>query len=621
MPRPAAPLLALALTLLPLGAPAQHPYRHYSEAVQVRTARTQPVVSYRLRVDSSDLTAFAVEMRIRNAPDTVRLAMAAHPEYDDRYSRYLTDLRVERNGAAATVAREDSAVWRVVAPAGDLIVRYRIVLPTPQESPRAAWKPFLSPTGALLGGPHSFLYVLGQTLGPSHVSLDLPASWRIATALEPTSDPRTFFAPTVDALMDSPVLAGALRDWHFAVDGVPHHVVYWPSPGATPFDTVALVNGLERIARQAVALFGRAPYREYTFMLQDNAYGGLEGRSSVTIGAPRADLARHPEWTFSEVAHEFTHTWNLMRIHPEEYGDVDFRTQKPVAGLWFSEGLTMHYADVFLRRAGLPTQDSTRIAHAETLIGRYLASPGNARFSAEQISRVAYNAAPGALGDYNASVHLVGELLGTMLDLAIRDATDNRRSMDDVMRVMLDRYSAERGFNGRDVERAAVEVCGCTTVRSLFASHVRGAAPIDFDRWLGLAGFRTTIARAPVLDRDGRPAMDLRMRAWQPAERAPLQIIIGDPTSRWGRAGLHSHDRLVAINGTAMKTWPDVRTLLAAAHAGDTLHFDVMRPAGAYRANVVMGGYERPAVRIMPVENATARQLAVREGWLARGRP
>jgi predicted metalloprotease with PDZ domain len=308
-----------------------------------------------------------------------------------------------------------------------------------------------------------------------------------------------------------------------------------------------------------------------------------------------------------------------MRIRPEEYGDVDYRTQKPVAGLWFSEGLTMHYADVFLRRAGLPVQDSTRIAHLETLIARYLASPGNARFSAEQISRVAYNAEPGALGDYNASVHLAGELLGTMLDLVIRDATAGRRSMDDVMRLMLERFSGERGFSGRDVERAVAEVCSCAAARRLFEAHVRGAAPIDFDRWLGLAGLRMATSRTPALDRDGRPAVDLRVRAWQPAEGAPLRMIVSDPASAWGRAGLHTRDQLVSINGTAMRSWPEMRTMLVAAHIGDTLRFQLARPSGPARATVVVRGYDRPVVRIETIPEPTSRQRAVLSGWLARG--
>src|SRR5439155_332524 len=304
-------------------ASGQNPLRDYTEGV------AQPVVGYTLRVDAGDLSGFDVELRLRNVPDTFRLALVAHPEYDDRYWRYVEALRVATSNGAATVTREDSALWRVVAPGGEALVRYRIHLP-PAESPRAAWRPFLTATGGLVGGPHSFMYVVGATLAPSHVTLELPPEWEIATGLEPTPDPRTFCAPS-------------------------------------------------------------------------------------------ADLARDPGALLGEVAHEYFHTWNLMRIHPVEYGDVSYRTPPRARGLWWSEGLTMLYADLLRRRAGLPVFDSTRVAHLEGLIGRYLANPGNYRFSPESVSVMAYGAEPGALGDYSASTHLQGELLGTMLDLIVRD--------------------------------------------------------------------------------------------------------------------------------------------------------------------------------------------------------
>ena len=612
--------LALSLLAISATASAQHPLIHFSDGVDVRFSRAQPIVSYRLRVDPSDLAGFTVEMRVRNAPDTIRLAMAAHPEYDDRYWRYLTGLSAETRAGTSVPVREDSAVWRLTTRGGEAVVRYRIQLPVPQESPRAAWRPFLTTTGGLVGGPHAFLYIVGATLAPSHVTLDLPGEWSIATGMTPTSDPRTFFSPTVDMLVDSPMLVGRFRSWGFTIDGVPHRVVYWPTPEATPFDTTALVRGVEAITRQAIGLFGRAPYRDYTFMYQDGAYGGLEHRNSVTIGAPSAELARGPRFTLSETAHEYLHTWNLMRIRPDEYGDVSYRTQRPVAGLWFSEGLTMHYADLLQRRARLPTSDSTRVAHLEYLIGRYLASPGNARFSAEAISRVAYNAQPGALGDYGASVHLVGELLGNVLDLAIRDATDNRRSMDDVMQLMLERYSGPRGFTGRDVERTVGDVCRCDVSR-VFDQYVRGAGSIDFDRYLALAGLRTEVSWAPALDREGHPELDLRMRAFSPGQGEPLRMIITNPSSTWARAGLHTNDRLVSINGKPVSAWPEVRAAVNAARLGDTLRFEVVRASAAPEvAKVIMSGYSRPTVRIVELPAATPRQRAVRTAWLASAR-
>ena len=56
-------------------------------------------------------------------------------------------------------------------------------------------------------------------------------------------------------------------------------------------------------------------------------------------------------------------------------------------------------ADLLLRRAKLPTYDSTRTTHLERLMNRYWESPGNWRFSAEAVSRVAYNSTPYELGD------------------------------------------------------------------------------------------------------------------------------------------------------------------------------------------------------------------------------
>src|SRR5438105_3188526 len=97
-PMPRLSALMIPMLAMPAVLAAQDPYRHFTEAVAVRTSATQPVVSYLLSVNPEDLSGYSVELRIRNAPDTLRLAMAAHPEYDDRYWRYVDGPRVESNG-------------------------------------------------------------------------------------------------------------------------------------------------------------------------------------------------------------------------------------------------------------------------------------------------------------------------------------------------------------------------------------------------------------------------------------------------------------------------------------------------------------------------------------------
>jgi predicted metalloprotease with PDZ domain len=611
-----APVLLAALVAVADPGQAQHPLAHPVDAVEIRFARSQPVVRYSLRVDADDLSGFDVEMGVRNAPDTFRIAMAAHPEYDDRYWRFVDGPRVDARGQPGMVMREDSAVWRVVAPGGQATIRYRIRLPAAEGSLRAAWRPFLAPTGALTGGPHAFMYVVGAPLAPSHVNLDLPADWEVATGLVPTSDPRAFFASSADVLVDSPIFAGRFRSWRFAVDGVPHRVVYWPLPDVTPFDTTAFVGALEGVVRQAVALFGRAPYREYTFVFQDGAYGGLEHLNSATLGAPSSALARDQAPLIGEAAHEFVHTWNLMRIRPAERGGVSYRQTGQSRGLWFSEGLAMYYADLLPRRAGLRVNDSTRVAHLERLLERYLFNPGNAAISPERASLAEYGTPPGSLGDYDPSVHAQGELLGMMLDLIVRDATSGRRSMDDVMRAMLDRFSGARGFTGRDVERTVADVCGCP-MQAFFDSYVRSARRIDVDRYLRLIGLRARVTWEPAVGADGRPAADRRIVAWTPPGERRLSLLLNDPSSAWGRSGLHTGDRVVAVNGTPVATWPEFRGAIAGAGVGDTIDVEVTRPTGRWRTKVVVAGYNRPVVRIEEIGGATERARSLRAQWVA----
>ncbi len=241
-------------------------------------------------------------------------------------------------------------------------------------------------------------------------------------------------------------------------------------------------------------------------------------------------------------------------------------------------------------------------------MSRYLANPAYARFSAEAVSRVAYNADPGALGDYTASTHLQGELIGTMLDIVVRNNTNGQRSMDDVMRFLFDQG---RSIDGRVIEQAVETVCGCD-VTPFFDAHIRGVAPIDFNRYLGLIGLTTRITMGPAVS-NGETERDLRIWGWEPEGEHGVRLIVSDPASAWGRAGLHSRDRLVALDGAPVRTWPELRTKLLSLRLGDTVHVQVRREA-PLEATVVVAGFERPTVRIERLPNATVAQRRLAEG-------
>jgi predicted metalloprotease with PDZ domain len=488
----------------------------------------------------------------------------------------------------------------------------------PETSPtRAAWKPFLSSTGGLIGDLHSFMYVVGATQTPAQVTLDLPGGWAVASGLDSTKDPKTFAASTVELLLDSPIIVGQFSNWDFAVNGVQHHVVYLPQGNAVAFDHAAFVAGIQKLATEAFKIAGKPPYRSYTFLYQDGAFGALEHLNSVTIGATSQNLAQGFTGVFSTTAHEFFHTWNLMHVRPVERVGVRYRPADPTGELWWCEGVTIYFSDLILRRAELPNFDPTRVAHLETYIGAYLLTPGYSRYSAERVSRSADD--PLGLGDDTASTHSQGNLLGTMLDLMIRDTTHGQRSLDNVMRILSGRFTPHRGVTGGDIERAVHDVCACDA-HTFFESYVRGARPIDFDHYLRMMGMRAEVTWSPAFGNDGKPAPDLRLSAFSKDDDPTLFVHLSNPASVWGRAGLHTGDRLVALEGSPVATPMDFRSRLGQLHIGDTARVEVMRNGVALRLSVVINGYDRPRVRLVEIAGATSEQLRLRAQWLTAAR-
>lgn len=592
---------------------AQHPLKHWMDAIETRYSMKDPSVDYRLTVDPADFSSFTVEMKIRNIPDTFKVAMVTHPEYDDRYWKYVKEFSAKANNGNGKVIREDSTLWKIVTNGREAILHYRIHLPV-VNGIRSSWKAYLTPTGGLVGGPHSFMYVVGATLIPSHVTFDIPKDWEIATGLQSTSDPKTFFAPSVFYLVDAPVSIGKFKSWSFIVDNTPHRVTYWPLPDAKPFDTITLVSSIEKLVKQALALFGKLPYREFIFMVQDGAVGSLEHNNSATVGAPSSNLANGVEDILSEIAHEYLHTWNLVRIHPVEYTDVSYKAPVLSKGLWFSEGLTIFYADLLLRRAGFRVFDSTRLFHLENLIRRYSINPAYLRFSAEKISEASYGPTD-MLGDYSASTHLQGEVLGALLDFIIRDATNGRRTMDDAMRKMLERFGGEKGFTSKDIERTMNDVCGCD-VRQFFQDYVFGNKQIDFSRYLRLLGLQYTIEWKDVLSNDQKPVPDLRAFVYQEPDEKMWRIGLSSPTVAWAKAGLHTGDIVKTVNGKVITSFMDFRNIQRTAKIGDTIVVEVERSAGTKTIGVLITGYQQPVVQITRAQARTEKQTRLFEQWV-----
>jgi predicted metalloprotease with PDZ domain len=624
-------LIALlsAASLAAAPAAAQTPLATYADAFETRAGASTPVIRYDVRIDTA-ASRIAVVMHVERAPATVRIAI---PRWAPGAYRLVDFSARLRNVTVVTGAGErevaDSAlgggsVWPALAtgplavPAGTLEVRYEIV---GDSSPNN--RAFLRSSGALLDGPATYLYLLGNTLAPARVHFATPASWRIVTGLRPTLDRESFFAPSYDVLIDSPVLMGDARSLAvraFDVDGVPHRVAWWRRPGAPAFDTASFVAPIPEIVRQTRRIFGWMPYRDYSFLFIDGTGGGLEHLNSTTIGIGAAAVARDSLAHLDVTAHEYFHHWNVKRIRPIALGPFDYQRVTRSRSLWLSEGVTDYFANAIVRRGGFVTESAARDALASS-IESYLGNPANAIVSPERSSMSAWDP-PAVNHGYSLSYYLSGGLLGELLDVRLRAHDRSSGGMDALMRRLRDRYAGAKGFTDADIRREASAVCGCD-MNPFFASYVSGAKTFPLADLASALGWRLVVERQPAVDSAGNPLAD-RRAAITPyggtgsaggAMGGPLKLSIGDPTSAWGRAGLVTGDTVLAVNGAPMSSPAAFRSALARITIGDSVTV-VVRRGGERTITVPITGYDRVRVGLEELPALTDAQRRARDRWM-----
>jgi predicted metalloprotease with PDZ domain len=476
-------------------AAAQLPVRSYAEGISRRFDPAEPEVRYQVTVPEAR-GAYLVEMRVLGLADSalrLRLPNWAPGAYRITHAwRRLRGFAAHDDaGRPLHVTRPDSLTW-LVRTDGRAAVTVRYTVPA-DSAPNH--RHYLGEHAGLLDGPHTFLYLDGrQNLG-AHVKLVLPSGWRAGTGLASTPDSTVFFAATYDVLIDSPTLMGRFQRWLFGAAGVPHQVLLANHGRPADFDTSAFVDMVRRITEASLAVFGgRAPYQDYTYIYVVGSGGGLEHLNSTTIGLNAQAMRQDIRSAASITAHEFFHTWNVKRIRPRVLGPFDYTGPQRTTELWVAEGWTSYYGGLIQLRSGVITRDAYRRV-IQNLISAHQSNPARNVISPERASWTVWDP-PEVNGGYSISFYNQGQQLGLLLDIAMRDSTDNRRGMDDLMRLLFARYAGERGYTGAELRAAVNELTG-RDFSAFFGRWVSGAEEIPWNDFLSRIGWRVELSGTP----------------------------------------------------------------------------------------------------------------------------
>ncbi|HUF90012.1 MAG TPA: PDZ domain-containing protein [Gemmatimonadota bacterium] len=477
----------------------------------------------------------------------------------------------------------------------------------------------LTPDAAYFNPINLFPWVEGRQRAPVTLAIEAPVDWTVATQLEkqPGAGHR-YAAPDYHRLADSPTIAAPdLVVWDYEVDGVPYHLVFRVVQGELDLGDYArerIVADVVRLTEETIAVFGVVPYDEYwhLFQLVPYPFGhAVEHESSASYVLQDAVFRSEQGYRgfLSILAHELFHAWNVKRLRPAALWPYDYSTPQLTRLHWVTEGVTSYYDTVLLERAGLITPEEYYDALGGTIRGLQSA-PGRRVTSAELASLTSWHSGYGD-GNPNSSIsfYTKGDLLGLLLDLTILDATDGERGLEDVLRLLWERYYERRQGYPEDAFRAAAEEVAGRSLDPFFARYVAGTDELPYDETLRIVGL-TAIQVPDTSD----PAATLGWRLRKQGDDVTVSNVL--PGSPALAAGIMRDDVVVSVGGEAIEG-VSLDPLLALHSPGDVVPVVVRRRGEEIEAQVTLAGDGNLEWRVEPVDDPTERQLRLRQRWLA----
>jgi predicted metalloprotease with PDZ domain len=582
-----------------------------------------PYLRYTVRLDAPNRHLAAIELRFPVDTATVEVTLPAWcpGSYLIRdYARFIRDLEVVGDDGAPRVAtKRDKSTWSIeTRGARELCVRYALY-----GHDLTVRTNHIDADHAFLHGPATFLAPTHLRDAPVELALAAPDGWTPTTAMawDPV-EPYRMTAADLDELYDHPIHVGPVGPVRtFAVPArVPVKLAIWGdrAPGGV-YDESRLASDLGAIVEDHIARFEAVPFEHYTFllMLAHDAYGGLEHRaSSVNLYHPHFAASRkHYEGLLELLSHELFHAWNGKRIAPRVLLEPDYSREAYTRSLWVMEGITSHYDRYALRTSGRITARS----FLEKVLddwARLMATPGRRRQSLEASSFDAwiklYKPDESNLNT-TVSYYLKGGLAMCALDLQIRRRTEGARSLDDVLRLLWQRYGA-RGEPHPDQLQPVFEEAAGVSLAEVFDRQIRGTDDPDLAEELRHVGLELRASADPAQVADGACAV------WLGATVAGNKVTGVLDESPAHTAGLSPGDEIIAIDGFRVTGEPELRAFVGAHRPGDPVELAIFRRARLLRLPLRLGA--APATRYeiagMPEPGPTAARY---QAWLGEPHP
>jgi predicted metalloprotease with PDZ domain len=598
-----AALVASSALALPLGA-----QRTATEGLQSAPITSAPITGMRYEVTADRAALGARRLHVATtfavaggAPVVLSLPAWTPGAYEiSNFARNVSRFGAQQGADSLRWDKADYDTWRVwPKAAGQVTVSFDVAADTLDNAMSWTRSDF-----ALFNGTNVFLYPEGRSPEfPSTVMVRTEPEFLIATGMSRAPQPRTFTAASYHELVDMPFFVGQFDLDSATVSGKTVRFATYPRGSFAGPTRAKAWEQIKRVIPPEVLVFGETPWNSYDIMwITDSAGAGMSGlehaSSHVDVSVP-AGIGS--DFQPSLFAHEIFHSWNVKRLRPADL--VPYRYDRPqeTPWLWVSEGITDYYADLAEVRGGVIDASGFYDKTSEKINEIAQAPP----FALEDAS---LNAWIKVRDGTDALYYPKGSLAGFLLDVMIRDASDNRSSLDLVMRELYrSTYKHGHGFTADDWWGAIRRASNGRSYDDFYRRYVDGRDPYPWAEALGLIGLR--------VQTDSVPRMGVSLRPQPDGSTLVEQVV---PEGAASGAGIKAGDVIVKVaDRPAAEVFfaGGFRTMFGTKPTGTPVPVSLKRGEQTLAIQVPLR-YGAAAPRIVEDPAAAPRAVRLRDGLL-----
>lgn len=345
---------------------------------------------------------------------------------------------------------------------------------------------------------HAFYgYIEGYSNLPVEVAITKPAQLYASTHLQverKNAEEDVLFAKNYVYLADNPVFYTIPDTTSFTVGNSRINICVY---SANKKVSSSQISGyLKPMALALQKFFNGLPVDTYQFLYyfedgekalvgkeeKGGGFGALEHNYSSLYFLPEIAYEPQLKSVVNEVSsHEFLHILTPLNLHSEYIEHFDFVNPKMSKHLWLYEGVTEYFAHLVQLQNGLITEKEffknmrDKINEAEEF--------GN--FSMTTMSEKVLE------GDYQSkysSVYNRGALIGFMLDLFIREKTNNEKDLKKVIVALSKKYGPGKPFKDDEFLTEFVQASH-PEVQGFIDKYVSGSEALPYAEYFSKVGY------------------------------------------------------------------------------------------------------------------------------------